>query len=96
VNINCVYTDRQQEIACGTFVPVTMRRPVDALYHELMALIEGGAAPAPKSVTRIGDCLAPGTIAAAVYAGHRYAREFGEPPSQGVPFRRELPALAGN
>jgi dimethylamine/trimethylamine dehydrogenase len=24
----------------------------------------------------IGDCLAPSTIAAAVYAGHRYAREF--------------------
>ncbi len=96
VSINCVYTDRQQEIACGTFIPVTMRRPVDALYHELMTLIASGAAPAPKSVTRIGDCLAPGTIAAAVYAGHRYAREFGEPPPQGVPFRRELPALAGD
>jgi dimethylamine/trimethylamine dehydrogenase len=71
-----------------------MRRPVDDLFHELMAVIEAGSAPAPKSVTRIGDCLAPGTIAAAVYAGHRYAREFGEPPPLGVPFRRELPALA--
>jgi dimethylamine/trimethylamine dehydrogenase len=96
VSINCVYTGRQEEIACATFIPVTMRRPVDALYHELLALIEGSAAPAPRSVTRIGDCLAPGTIAAAVYAGHRYAREFGEPPPHGVPFRRELPALAGD
>jgi dimethylamine/trimethylamine dehydrogenase len=94
VTLDCVYTKRQQEIACATFIPVTMRRPVDDLFHELMAVIEAGSAPALKSVTRIGDCLAPGTIAAAVYAGHRYAREFGELPPQGVPFRRELPALA--
>jgi len=47
-----------------------------------------------KSVTRIGDCLAPGTIAAAVYSGHRHARELDEPVPDGVPFRRELPLLA--
>jgi dimethylamine/trimethylamine dehydrogenase len=46
------------------------------------------------SVTRIGDCFGPGTIAAAVYGGHRYARELGEPQSDAVPFRRELPQLA--
>ena len=28
-----------------------------------------------KSLTRIGDCEAPAIIAAAVFAGHRYARE---------------------
>ena len=28
-----------------------------------------------RKVVRIGDCLAPGTIAAAVYSGHRFARE---------------------
>ena len=44
-------------------------------------------------VTRIGDCLAPSTIAAAVYAGHRYARELDAEPVEGTPFRRELPAL---
>jgi len=48
----------------------------------------------PKTLLRIGDCLAPGTIAAAVYGGHRYARELGAPVPEGVPFRRELPALA--
>jgi dimethylamine/trimethylamine dehydrogenase len=32
-------------------IPVTMRRPVDALYHELLALIEGSAAASPK----VGD-----------------------------------------
>jgi len=30
------------------------------------------------------------TIAAAVYAGHRYAREFDRPPGDEVTFQREL------
>jgi dimethylamine/trimethylamine dehydrogenase len=29
------------------------------------------------TVDKIGDCDAPAIIAAAVYAGHRYARELG-------------------
>ena len=45
-------------------------------------------------MTRIGDCLAPGTIAAAVYSGHRYARELGEvSPDDAVPYERELVEL---
>jgi dimethylamine/trimethylamine dehydrogenase len=71
---------------------VTMRRPEDALWRAVVQAAETG--PAPKSLLRIGDCLGPGTIAAAVYSGHRYARELGEPEADGVPFRRELPALA--
>ncbi|NIA69352.1 NADH:flavin oxidoreductase [Pelagibius litoralis] len=94
--LQCVYTERRHEIACSTFVPVTMRRPVDTLYHEILRLTGPGEAPAPKSLGRIGDCLAPGTIAAAVYGGHRYARELGEPVTDAVPFRRELPQLATN
>jgi len=93
VTLECVYTERQHQIACGTLVNVTMRRPVDGLFHVTEALIGAGAS-GPKSLTRAGDCLAPGTIAAAVYSGHRYARELGQPPMTGVPFRRELPALA--
>ena len=46
-----------------------------------------------RSVTRIGDCLAPGTIAAAIHDGHRFAREFGAPPPAAVPFKRERIAL---
>lgn len=93
VTLECVYTERQHQIACGTLVMVTMREPVDALFHATEALIRSGAS-GPKSLIRAGDCLAPGTIAAAVYSGHRYARELGQPPVTGVPFRRELPALA--
>ncbi|MEM9199967.1 MAG: NADH:flavin oxidoreductase, partial [Pseudomonadota bacterium] len=97
--VSCVYTERTREIACATFLPVTMRLPVDSLFHQVSARLQNRAdadGPAPKTLTRIGDCLAPGTIAAAVWAGHRYARELGEPPVEGVPFRRELPALAAD
>jgi dimethylamine/trimethylamine dehydrogenase len=91
VELACVYTDRIEKRDCDSIVMVTSRLPRDELYHELMEKIEGSTI---KSVTRIGDCLAPGTIAAAVYSGHRYAREMDEPVSEGVPFRRELPQLA--
>ncbi len=86
VDLACMYTDRIQRIQCGTLIPVTMRNPRQTLFAEL----QGRA----KSVTLIGDCNAPGTIAAAVYAGHRFARELGEEAVEGVPFRRELPALS--
>ena len=40
------------------------------------------------SVRRIGDCFGPATIAAAVYEGHRYARELDtEVDPDGVPFK---------
>ena len=92
-DLACVYTDRTREIACAATVMVTMRLPDDALYLAIETAIAGGRGPAPKSLTRIGDCLGPGTIAAAVYGGHRYARELGAVPAD-VPFRRELPRLA--
>jgi dimethylamine/trimethylamine dehydrogenase len=44
-------------------------------------------------VTRIGDCLAPGTIAHAVYAGHRFARELDDSAAAEAPLRRETPRL---
>lgn len=90
VELACVFTDRKETLACATVIMVTMRDSDDALYHDLMATPDNGL----KSVTRIGDCLAPGTIAAAVFSGHRFAYELGEPVLDGVPFRRELPALA--
>ena len=38
--------------------------------------------------------VTPATIAAAVYSGHRYARELDAPVPEGAPFARELAALA--
>lgn len=86
----CVYTDTPRILPCGTFIPVTMRTAIDTLYQELATHPNRRI----RSLTRIGDCLAPGTIAAAVYSGHRFARELGEPVPEGVPFKRELPRLA--
>jgi dimethylamine/trimethylamine dehydrogenase len=58
---------------------VTARRPNDGLYHALSERMADGAEGAPESLRRIGDCEAPAIIAAAVYAGHRYARELDAP-----------------
>ncbi|MGO1120712.1 oxidoreductase [Rhodovibrionaceae bacterium A322] len=95
VETACVYTDRRETRACGSVVLVTARLPNDDLFHALNRDQAGLAKAGVKSLQRIGDCYAPGTIAAAVYSGHRYARELDEPDTgEVVPFRRELPQLA--
>ena len=98
VTLACTYTGQLSSIDFGTLVLVTMREPDDALYQTLnrdaQALTQAGI----KSVCRIGDCEAPGLIAAAVYAGHRYARELGSEPVSGdvTPFRREVVQLSND
>ena len=67
----CAYTGREQRIAADSVVMVTARQPNDGLYRALQGRVE--------SLRRIGDCDAPAIIAAAVYAGHRYARELDAP-----------------
>ena len=59
----------------GGVVSVTARLPRDELYYELVADSAGLADAGIQSVKRVGDCYGPATIAAAVYEGHRYARE---------------------
>ena len=54
---------------------------------------EGESAAGIKSLARIGDCLAPGTIVSAVFSGHKFAREFDEPDLGDVPFKRERNVL---
>ncbi len=44
------------------------------------------------SVERIGDALAPGAIAHAVYSGHRYARELDGPAGSEL-YRRDAPIV---
>jgi dimethylamine/trimethylamine dehydrogenase len=68
----------------GAVVSVTGRLPIDGLYYALAA--DGDF----QSVKRIGDCYGPATIAAAVYEGHRYARELDtDVDPDAVPFKRE-------
>jgi len=69
---------------------VTDRRPNDSLYCELEPALNDGRL---QSLRIIGDAEAPNLIAQAVFAGHLAAREFGETPSEGTPFKVERIAL---
>jgi dimethylamine/trimethylamine dehydrogenase len=73
----------------AAIVTVTARLPVDGLYTELAAMKDRWSEAGVASVTRIGDCYAPGTIQAAVYSGHKFARGLDEPTEDDIP--RELP-----
>jgi len=91
----CVFTGRKREIACASVIPVTARLPEEALYRALLDRPEALAQAGITSVTAIGDARAPSTIAAAVYAGHRAARELDAPDrGDAVAFERELPLEA--
>jgi dimethylamine/trimethylamine dehydrogenase len=96
VRAACVFTGREREIPADAAVFVTARLPEDAVYRDLIDRRHAWAAAGLKTVRAVGDCLAPGTIAAAVWEGRRYAEELDEPPERGdaVPFRREVTELA--
>jgi dimethylamine/trimethylamine dehydrogenase len=89
VDLACVYTGRTSRRAAASLVMVTSRTPNDDLYRALTADPDTLRPAGIQSVTRIGDCLAPGTIAAAVFSGHAFARELDAPDPGDVPFRRE-------
>jgi dimethylamine/trimethylamine dehydrogenase len=93
VEITCGYAGTRQQIAAASIVLVTSRLPNEELYLDLNARPAEMKEAGIKSVTRIGDCLAPGLIAHAVYHGHRYARELDAPPQGEVPFKRHLPLV---
>ena len=80
VTLCCIHSERQQSIEAGALIMVTARWPRDELYQALKQRMEEGVQSPFRSLRRIGDCEAPAMIAAAVYAGHRYAREFDTEP----------------
>ena len=88
-----IYADRPCEIEAANVVMVTSRLPEDALYSDLERDGERVSAAGIKSLRCIGDCHGPATIAAAVYEGHRFARELGDPPGD-IAFDRELTELS--
>ncbi len=94
VRLACVFTGRPRSRAARSLVTVTSRAPSDALYRALADAPERLAERGILSVSRVGDCAAPGTIAAAVYAGHRAARALGEPAGAAADPPREQPGLA--
>jgi dimethylamine/trimethylamine dehydrogenase len=88
------YGEPNRMVPAHAVVAVTSRLPEEALYAALEAKQEALLEAGIKSVTRIGDCLAPGFIAHAVYSGHRYARELDAPPQGEVSFKRVVWAPA--
>jgi dimethylamine/trimethylamine dehydrogenase len=78
--LECVYTGRTREVEAAAVVMTTSREPQDQLYHSLKGRV---------AVQRIGDCMAPGTVATSVYSGHQYARELDAEKPADVRFRRE-------
>jgi dimethylamine/trimethylamine dehydrogenase len=93
VVLECTYTGRQTILPAAAIVTLTSRLPNDELAQSLHALPDAVTAAGIVAITSIGDCLAPSTIAAAVYAGHRHAREYDRLPTDEVPFQRELTEL---
>ncbi len=89
VELACVFTDRRTRHECDTLVLVTERLPNDELYHALQARQEELTEAGIKTLRCIGDCFAPGIIAASVHSGHLAAREFEDDIPDEVPFRRE-------
>jgi len=93
VRLDCIYGAAPETLAVAGVVLVTQRQPEDALYRALLAREASFADHGLTLLERIGDCLAPGTIAAAVFSGHGFARGLDEPATD-VPFRRERVAFA--
>jgi dimethylamine/trimethylamine dehydrogenase len=89
LELACTYTDRRRTLPARSIIVVASRLPITDLYDSLVADQAALAVARIDSVTRIGDCLNPGLIAAAVHGGHRYARELDASPAGDVPFRME-------
>jgi dimethylamine/trimethylamine dehydrogenase len=90
LSLEHAWSGKPRSLDCAAVVAITSRLPDDALYHAIAARETEWAEAGIRTVTRIGDALAPGLIAHAVYSGHRYARELDEPMVDGVPFKRHF------
>lgn len=87
VDLECIYTGRTSRRAAASLVVVTARTPSDELNQALTAEPAALRSAGIQSVTRTGDCLAPGTIAAAGFSAHALALDTPDPGD--VPFQRE-------
>jgi dimethylamine/trimethylamine dehydrogenase len=97
VETACVYTGAGRGYDADAVVLVTSRQQDDGIWRELQARREEWADNGIRSIKVIGDAEAPGPIAWATYAGHRYARELDEVDiGDALPFRREITALAAD
>jgi dimethylamine/trimethylamine dehydrogenase len=85
-----LFTEATTRLECRSLVIVGARFANDGLYSALASRCSDLTAAGIRSVTRIGDALAPGALVHAVYSGHRYARELDADPASLV-YRRDTP-----
>ena len=76
VSARCVYTGNINQIPCKTLILVTERLPDTTLYTQLNDSIKKSNKSKPYHIKLIGDALAPGLIADAVFSGHLAAQNF--------------------
>ncbi len=88
-----VYTGEDRRRAADALVAVTARIPVDGVARELLAWEEHWSDAGLVSARAIGDALSPGTIAAAVWDGRRYAEDLDA--ERESPYRREVMVPGG-
>ena len=95
VELSCRFTDRRTTASADAVVLVTALSSNNRLETELRSAMTERESARSDLVASIGDCEVPGTIAAAVYSGHKFAREFREPRdvTSGHMFARELPGI---
>jgi dimethylamine/trimethylamine dehydrogenase len=87
-----LYTGEETTMLCRSVLIVGLRLPKTELQNALAARRDALAAAGIKSVTAIGDALAPGAITHAVHSGHKYARELGA-GTLAQPYLRDTPIV---
>lgn len=93
-NFSSMYSEKSMSIPCDQLIMVTSRQANDILYENCVDNIQRLRDAGVSTIDRIGDCVAPGTIAAAVFSGHLWARQLGDECIETeLPFSRELISL---
>jgi dimethylamine/trimethylamine dehydrogenase len=90
LHLESQFTNAPAVLACASLLVVGARLADDTLQRALAARADDSAVAGIRSVTPIGDALAPGAIVHAVYSGHRFARELDVDP-QSARARRDTP-----
>jgi len=95
IETDCVFSGRKSRIPCESLVLVTERDSENTVATALASLRDDAPGKIIETLEIIGDALAPGLIADAVYSGHLAARNFEADPQEiaAAIYRREMPSL---
>ena len=90
VSMTDVWDESTSELEVDGLVLVAQRLPEESLFVALRNDNEARKREGITALYRAGDCAVPGTIADAVFEGHRLARELDSPnPAYPLPYIRE-------